>query len=215
METHLANGRSDQKRVRRTRRLFSTVCLLAVLGFGCHSTPLIDLAPLDSAGMSYDAIQQAKALKITAPEVFELAKARQGGLPDAACVAVLQIYRGRRQTFDVGQSAAGLIQAGLHDSTIIELAKLNQLGLGAGELQAMRLAGIPDETILEIARRRAEGRTVPSGASLAGMKNAGLGDTTLLKLARRGVSDSQANAIIAARRHGSSDVEILRRFSGS
>jgi hypothetical protein len=97
----------------------------------------------------------------------------------------------------------------------VELANLNQLGLAAGELEAMRLAGLSDETIVEVARRRAEGKTVLSGASLADMKNAGLRDSTLLELSRRGIPDSQATAIIALRRRGTNDQEILRHFTGS
>lgn len=189
--------------------------LLALLVSGCHHELPIDTSPLDSAGMDYDAIQQLKALKVTAPEVAEIAKARQGGLPDAACVEVLRIFRKRRQPFDAGANSSGLIKAGVSPTTVIELARLNQLGLGAGELQAMRLAGISEQTILEVARHHAEGRTVLSGASLASMKNAGLRETTLFELVRRGVADSQTDAIIAFRRRGVKDDEILRHFTGS
>jgi hypothetical protein len=84
-----------------------------------------------------------------------------------------------------------------------------------GELQAMRLAGLSDGVILEVARRRSEGRPVLSGASLAQMKNAGLSESTLLELARRGLPDSQAEAIVTLRRRGAGDAEILRRFTSS
>ena len=196
---------------------FASVLLLffALVGFGCHHQPLIDTAPLDSAGMSYDTIQQAKALNIMPAEVAELAKARQGGLPDAACVDVLQVFRARQQPFNAGSAIAGLIGAGLQPQTVVQLAKLNQLGLGYGDLQAMRLAGILDETILEVAKHHAEGKPVLSGASLAGMKNAGLRDTTLLELVRRGIADSQVSEIVTLRRRGANDAEILRRFTGS
>jgi len=196
---------------------FATILLLVfvLLSFGCHQQPLIDTSPLDSASMSYDAIQQLKALNPTQAEVTELAKARQGGLLDPLCVEVLQSFHARRQAFDAGSAAAGLIGAGMQPTTVVELAKLNQLGLGSGELEAMRLAGISDETILEIARHHAEGKPALSGASLAGMKNAGVRDTTLLELARRSISDSQVSEIIALRRRGINDAKILRHFTGS
>jgi hypothetical protein len=92
---------------------------------------------------------------------------------------------------------------------------LNQLGVGAGDLQAMRLAGISDATILEVARHRAEGKDVLAGASLANMKNAGIRDSTLQELVRRGIPDSQIDSILAMRRRGGSDAEILRYFVGS
>ncbi len=79
----------------------------------------------------------------------------------------------------------------------------------------MRLAGIADATILEVARQRAAGKVVLGGASLANMKNAGMGDTMLQELVHRGVSDSQLNAILAMRRHGEKDAEILKHFPSS
>jgi hypothetical protein len=185
------------------------------LASGCHHQPLIDATALDSAGMSYDAIQQLKALNLAQTEVTELAKARQGGLPDALCVEVLQFFHSRRQAFDAGSATAGLIGAGMQPTTVVALAELNQLGLGSGELEAMRLASISDETILEIARHHAQGKPALSGASLAGMKNAGIRDSTLLELARRNIPDSQVGEIIALRRRGVNDAEILRHFTGS
>src|SRR5580704_9173473 len=78
---------------------------------GCHSIPPLDTKPLDTAGMSYDTIQQVKAFNITAPEVAQLATARQSGFSDASCVAALGIYRGRSQPFDAGDGIASLIRA--------------------------------------------------------------------------------------------------------
>jgi hypothetical protein len=104
---------------------------------------------------------------------------------------------------------------GMREPSVLELARLNQMGLGVGELQAIRLTGLSDSIVLEVARHRAAGKPELSGVSLASMKNAGLRESTLLELARRGIPDSQAAAIIAYRRHGASDAEILRRYSGS
>jgi hypothetical protein len=197
------------------RARVALACVLACALGACHGMTPVDTAPLDRAGMSYDAIQQAKAVHVTPAEVASLAQARQGGLSDATCINLLQISRGRGQAFAAGDTAAGLAKAGLSEETIVELAKLNELGLGAGELQAMRLAGLSDEIILEVARRHAAGQAVLAGASLAELKNAGVREATLLDLARRGVPDSQAAAIVAARRHGSTDDDLLRRFPGS
>jgi hypothetical protein len=177
-------------------------------------TPL-DTKPLDSAGMSYDAIQELKSLQITAPEVIELAKARANGYSDAGCVDTVKIFRSRNQPFDVGDTIAGLIRAGVSEDTILELAKISQLGLGSGEFQAMKLAGLSDAIILEVARHRAAAMPVLAGASLAELKNSGLRPSTLLELARRGIPNSQADAIVSSRRHGASDADILGRFTGS
>jgi hypothetical protein len=102
-----------------------------------------------------------------------------------------------------------LVRVGVSEDTVLELAKLNQLGLGAGELQAIKLASLSDGVILEVARHRSEGKPVLAGASLAALRNAGVRESTLLELARRGVPDSQADDIVAMRRHGASDAQIL------
>jgi len=182
---------------------------------GCHTLVPLDTKPLDNAGMAYDAIQQLKSLQITATDVAQLATARQSGLSDSACIAILKIYRGRNQPFDAGDSLASLVRVGVSEDKIIQLAAINQLGLGAGELQAMKLAGLSDDVLLEVAQHRAAGQPVLAGASLADLKNAGVSESTLLELARRGVPDSDASAIISFRHHGASDAQILSRFAGS
>jgi hypothetical protein len=165
--------------------------------------------------MDYDAIKQLKTLDITGPEVAQVAAARQAGFPDASCVESVQIFHGRGQAFDAGNAIAALLGAGMQVDTILELARLNQLGLGAGELQAMKLAELSDAIILDVARNRAGGKPVLAGASLATLKNAGVRESTLLELARHSVPDSQVDAILAFRRHGASDEQILLRFAGS
>ena len=199
---------------RRGSGLWLALAALALLcAAACHSVPPLDTKPLDSAGMTYDAIQQLKAMNITQADVAQLAAARGSGFSDAACVTVLGIYRGRNQNFDAGNDIAGLVRAQVSEATILELTKLNELGFASGEYQAMRLAGLSDAIVLEVARHRAAGQPVLAGASLANLKNAGVRELTLLELARRGVPDSQAGAILAARRHGASDADIIRRFA--
>lgn len=198
---------------KRLARLGAVAVALAFLG--CHSVPPLDTSPLDNAGMNYDTVNQLKALGVTAPEVAQIATARQSGFPDDACLQVVRIFHGRNAKFDAGDTIAGLLQAGMGESTIVQLAQLNQLGLTAGELQAMRLAGLSDEIILDVAQHHAAGQPVLSGVSLATLQNAGMRESTLLELVRHSVPDSQTNAILALRRHGANDKEILRHFAGS
>ena len=206
-------SRAPHDAVRGRTQFASAVLILALCAAGCHSVQPLDTKPLDTAGMNYDAIQQLKTLQITVPEIAQMTTARQSGFSDADCVEVFKIYRGRNQVFDAGDEIAGLIRAQVSEAAILELARLNQLGLGSGELQAMRLAGLSDAILLEVARHRSAGKPVLAGASLANLKNAGVRELTLLELARRGVPDSQAAAIIAYRRHGATDAQILRHFA--
>ncbi|MHB8753482.1 MAG: hypothetical protein ACYC92_00765 [Candidatus Acidiferrales bacterium] len=180
---------------------------------GCHRVMPTNTVPLDSTGMNFSAIQTLKSLDVTNAEVAQLVTAKQGGLSDNGCVALVRLARSRKEQFHTGEDVAQLFQAGVSEPTIIELAQLNQIGLWTGEAQAMRLAGISDRIILEEARRRAAGQPVLSGASLANFKNAGMSESALLALVRRGVPDSDARKIIALRRRGWSDTRILRLYS--
>lgn len=189
--------------------------LLNTFAVGCKHVQPIDTKPLDASGMGYDTIKKLESLQITAPEIAELAKARGAGFSDAGSIELFQISHGRGEAFASGDAVAGLVRVGMREPSVLELARLNQLGLGVGELQAIRLTGLSDSIVLEVARHRAAGKTELSGVWLARMKNAGLRESTLLELTRRGISDSQAAAIISSRRHGASDAQILRRYSGS
>lgn len=189
--------------------LFGSAALLAA---GCHRLLPTDTTPLDNAGMSYSSIQALKALDINNAEVAELVKAKQAGLSDEGCVQLVRIARVEKQPFHSADAVEQLLQAGVAEPTVLELARLNELGLWTGEAQAMRLAGLSDEIILGVARRRAAHQPVLSGASLAQLKNAGLSNATLLELVRRGVSDNQKDAIIRLRRRGWSDARILRQY---
>jgi cytochrome c553 len=196
-------------------RFAAAALLVAALCAGCHTEPAVDTKPLDAAGMSYESVKQLQALNVSTEEVAQLAKARGAGFSDAACLQITQMYRARRVPFDAGEAIAGLLGAGASENLVMDLARLNQLGLSAGELEAMRLAGLSDEILLTVARRRAADQAVLSGASLAGLKNLGVSSYTLLVLVQRGVPESQAAAIMSWRRHGANDAQILRQFSGS
>jgi hypothetical protein len=208
-------GKSPAPPRARTLRFLRVALLWSVFCAGCHPVPPVDTKPLDAAGMSYESVKQLKSLDIGTEEVAEMAKVRQAGFSDGACVQILQMYRGRQHSFDAGNAIAGLLGAGASEELVMNLARLDQLGLGAGELEAMRLAGLSDEILLTVARQRAAKQAVLSGASLAELKNLGLRSATLLALVERGVPESQAAAIMSSRRHGANDAQILRQFPGS
>ncbi|HUA01722.1 MAG TPA: hypothetical protein VMB02_15405 [Candidatus Aquilonibacter sp.] len=201
---------------RGARRLAPIAALALSLSFlGCHRIPPIDTSPLDNAGIGYDAVQQLKTLNITTLEIAEIVKAKRGGFSDDSCVEMVRIYRGRKQAFDAGDAIAGLVQAGMGQDTILALGRLNQLGLAAGELQAMRLAGLSDEIIFDVAQHHSAGQPVLSGVSLARLQNLGMRESTLLELVRRSIPDSETPTIVSLRRHGANDQQILKRFAGS
>jgi hypothetical protein len=186
-----------------------------LLIFGCQRLKPVDTTPLDRIGLDYSSIQTIKSLNVSNSEVAQIVKARQAGLSSDGCVALLRLARSRKEDFHYGDDVDALLRAGMAESSVLELARLNVLGLWTGEAQTMRLAGLSDEIIIEAARRHAAGETVLSGASLANFKNAGMSEAALLQLVRRGIPDSEAPTIIALRRRGWSDAMILRRYAGS
>lgn len=206
--------RSYTRRSNAPGTLLLGALLLAALG-GCRHARGADTELLNQSGMAYDSVKQLDGLNLTKGEVEDILKIHDAGFSDAHCVRIIQIFHGRGQVFDAGSAVSGLVQAGMSDDTILSLASLDQLGRSAGELEAMHLAGLSDEIVLEVARHRTEGKPVLSGASLARLKNMGVRSTTLLELARRDIPDSEGPQIASYRHRGASDAEILRRFSGS
>ena len=192
----------------------SAILLVSLLPWvaGCERMTPLDTKPLDNAGMTYPAIKRLLALDITEAELAEVVKARSAGFPDDDCIEVVRIYHVRNRPFDGGDTIAGLLQSQLRADTVFDLASLDQLGVNAGELRLIRLAGLSDSIVLEVARHETAGKPVLSGAALSNMRNAGMRESILLELVRRGVPDSEGAVIIRLHRHGASEADILRRY---
>jgi hypothetical protein len=149
--------------------------------------------------MWLDSVPQLKTMDVSNAEIGELAKAHEAGLTDPSTVVLIQLARDRKQPFADGQSIAGLLNAGLSEQTVLELARLNRLGVWAGEAQAMRLVGLSDKVILAVAQRRSKGLSVLSGEKLGELKNAGASDALILEMVQRGDSEQTASNYIAQR----------------
>jgi hypothetical protein len=199
-------------------RRLGLMCLAATISLiaaDCKHMQPLDTKPLDAAGVGYASIKKLEALKITSEEIPEIAKMRSAGFSDDACVSMVEIYHQRGKPFASGEAVAGLVKASVGENTILELARMDQLGIGAGEFQVMRLAGLSDAIILETAKHQAAGTPSLSGLSLGKLKNSGLRESTLLELEQRGIPDSATDQILAMRKHRATDKEILRKFSGT
>jgi hypothetical protein len=178
-------------------------CLLgaALALAGCSKLHRTDLKPLDQAGMYFNNVEQLRQLGVSDAEVAQLVPARQAGVPDEACVELIRIARARHQPFADGQAVASLVSAGVRQDSVLELARLNQLGLWSGEAEALRLSGLSDQVVLAVARRRAAGQPSLSSPKIAALKNAGFNETQILADINNGVSDAQADRIIAERNY--------------
>ena len=193
-------------------QILCALSFVLIAGAGCKKVHRIDTTPLDLVGTSYSTIQDLKALDIGDAEIKELVKAKQAGISDATCVELVRIARSQQHPFNSAEAVAGLLQVGMSEESILQLARMKQVGLGVGELQAIRLAGLPDSIVLEVARQHSDGHAVLSGASIAQFMNTGMSRQTLLELIRRGVPDDQAQTILAMKRHRAKDAEVLARY---
>ena len=148
-----------------------------------------------------NSVSELRTLNVSNAEINELTKARQGGLSDPSCVELIRLGRSRQQPFSGGQSIADLLAAGSSEQTVLELARLDQLGLWAGQAQALRLAGLSDKVILAVAQRRSQGLPVLSGEKLGELKNSGASETVILDFIQKGITEEQASRYIAIREH--------------
>jgi hypothetical protein len=201
-------------------RFQNRVCALllgTLLAFGltgCHHKSSANTQLLDRSGMDFASVQQIRGLNVTTAEIAEILKMRDAGFSDPSCVQAVQIAHNQNQPFRA-DDIIGMKQAGMTEQMIFQLAAMPDFGMNAGELEAMHLAGLSDAIVMEVARRRAEGKPVLSGAALADLKNAGVRSATLLELVRHGVPDSEGKALLASRRHGAKDAQLLHHFTGS
>ena len=192
------------------RLAVATVILLACAG--CKHVRYIDTKPLDQAGMEYSAIQEVKGMNPTDAEIAEVAKAKMGGLSDHACIELLRISRSQNRPPQFADAADNLVQVGMTEDNILALARMRQFGVASGELQAMKLTGLSDAVVMEVARRHAAGKQALSGVSLAHLKDAGLSQAALFELVRRGVRDDQVAAIVELRHKKWKEADILKQY---
>src|ERR1700738_1720962 len=175
--------------------------LLLQLAACKHAEQQTNTQALDEAGMWSNSISELRTLNVSNAEIGELTKARQGGLSDPSCVELIKLARSRHQPFSGGQPIADLLAAGSSEQTVLELARLDQLGLWAGQAQALRLAGISDKVVLAVAQRRSQGLPVLSGEKLAGLRNSGASDAVILDFVQKGITEERASDYIAQREH--------------
>jgi hypothetical protein len=175
--------------------------LLAAVALACSCKPAQkpDTEQADQMAMWLDSVPQLKNLNVSNVEITELNKTHQAGLTDPSAVVLIQLARDHKQPFADGQSVADLLNAGSSEETVLELARLNQLGAWAGEARAMRLTGISDKIILAVAHRRSQGLPVLSGKRLGELKNTGASDAVILDMVQKGLSDEMATRFIAQR----------------
>jgi hypothetical protein len=186
------------RRFRLSAKLGSLLVLLSFLS-ACKPAQKPDTEQQDQMAMWLDTVPELKSLNVSNAEIGELQKAHDAGLSDLSAVALIKLARERHTPFADGESIADLLAAGLSEQTVLELARMNQLGLWAGEARVLRLAGLSDKIILAVAERRSKGLPALSGETLGDLKNAGFSDAVILDMVQKGTSNQTASTYIAER----------------
>src|SRR4029077_8700442 len=141
-------------RLHLARRLPCGLLLASIaLAYSCKPAQTPETEQANQMAMWLDSVPQLKTLNVSNAEVGQLAKAHEAGLTDPSSVVLVQLARDRKTPFSDGQSVADLLNAGSSEETVLQLARLNQLGPWAGEARAIRLAGLSDKIILAVAQR--------------------------------------------------------------
>jgi hypothetical protein len=182
------------------RRLPCGLLLASItLVYSCKPAQKSDTEQANQLAMWLDSVPQLKTLNVSNAEVAELSKAHEAGLTDPSSVVLIKLARDHKTPFADGQSIADLLNAGSSEQTVLELARLNQLSIWAGEARAIRLAGLSDKIILAVAQRRSQGLPVLSGGKLGELKNIGVSDAMILEMVQKGDSEQTASKYIAQR----------------
>jgi hypothetical protein len=207
----VVSPRTPPARLFPVRRLAAVVFCLPVLALlACNSISPGDPSPLDQASIFIN-VDQLRPFDMTQDEVQQLILTREAGIMEEDCVELVRLARRRGRPFNDGQAIAGLVRSGLQQSSVMTLARLDQLGVRAGEAQAMKLAGLSDEIVLALARRRNAGQRSLSSAKAAELRNAGLTNPQILSHVTRGTTDAQADAIIAQRNRAAGGSRFVRQ----
>jgi hypothetical protein len=178
--------------------LATALCLCAG---ACKKTQRTDMTPLEQAGMWSDSVEELRQAKLTADEIKELVLVHNAGFGERECIELVRIAHARQQPLSGGETIASLASAGFGVDSVLQLARMNQLGLWAGEAQGMRLAGLPDAVVLAVAKRRAARQPTLDGAKLAALQNAGLTHAEIIALIDRGATNAEADEIVTRRNY--------------
>lgn len=169
------------------------------------------MSPLDAAGMHPDAVEQLHKYQINDDEVQQVLIAGRAGMSELGCVELVRVARSRQRTFAEGDAIAELLGAGMKENSLIELVRLDQLRPFAGEAAAMRLAGLSDDVVLDVARHRAKGQAVLAGSRLAELRDAGFSNQQLVAVLDRGMTDKQADEAIARHNYAAGGHNFVRQ----
>jgi hypothetical protein len=173
------------------------VCVLALVG--CKKQAKVDYTSLDQSGMWSSSLDELKTLKPSSLEIAQLTKLKQAGASDDLCLALLKAARAHSHEFTSADSAIDLSRASYSDAQILEMAKSDQIDVLSGEAVTLKLIGLSNPTVQEIIHRRIEGLPTLTSEQIGRLKNTAMSEKQILDIVNQGLSDQQAETLIAQR----------------
>jgi hypothetical protein len=186
--------------------LLAGVC--AVLLSGCQKHAQTDYTALDQSGMWSSSLEELKTLKPSDLEIAQLTKLKHAGASDDLCLALLKAARTHNHEFSNGDAAMDLSRAGYTDAEILEMAQSDQIDILSGEAVTLKLIGLTNPTVQAIIHRRIQGLPTLTSEQIGRLKNTGMSEKQILDLVNQGLSNDQAETLIAQR-------EAVRNHSGT
>jgi hypothetical protein len=188
-----------------------SLLLLVVCGVvlaGCQKQAKVDYVALDQSGMWSSSLDEVKALNPSSMEIAQLTKLKQAGASDDLCLALLRAARAHKHEFSNADAAIDLSRASYSDAQILEMAQSDQIDILSGEAVTLKLIGLSNPTVQDIIHRRIQGLPTLTSEQIGRLKNTGMSEKQILDTVNQGLSDQQAETLIAER-------EALRNHSNT
>jgi hypothetical protein len=179
-----------------------SLLLLVVCGVvlaGCQKQAKVDYVALDQSGMWSSSLDEVKALNPSSMEIAQLTKLKQAGASDDLCLALLRAARAHKHEFSSADAAIDLSRASYSDAQILEMAQSDQIDILSGEAVTLKLIGLSNPTVQDIIHRRIQGLPTLTSEQIGRLKNTGMSEKQILDTMNQGLSDQQAETLIAQR----------------
>jgi hypothetical protein len=159
-------------------------------------------------------LDELKKLKPSDLEITQLTKLKRAGASDDLCLALLKTARAHNHEFSNGDAAVDLSRAGYADAEILEMAQADQIEVLSVEAVTLKLIGLSNPTIQLIIHRRIQGLPTLTSEQIGRLKNTAMSEKQILEVIDKGLSDQQAETLIAqreaARNHSNTDFVRVR-----
>lgn len=173
--------------------------IFALLLLGCQKHTQTDYSALDQSGMWSSSLDELKALKPSDLEITQLTKLKHAGASDDLCLALINAARAHHHEFSSADSAIDLSRAGYSDPEILEMARSDQIDILSGDAVTLKLIGLSEPTVKYIIQRRIQGLPTLTSEQIGRLKNTGMSEKQILEVINKGLSNQQAETLIAQR----------------